>query len=57
MVYYGEHDNYVAVQYKSNYYYFLHWKPIRIYPLRVTLDKETRPYTPIGPTILVAWEE
>jgi hypothetical protein len=57
MVYYGEHDNYVAVQYKSNYYYFLHWKPIRIYPLRVTLDKDTRPYTPIGPTILVEWEE
>ncbi len=55
MLYYGPHDKYVAAQYKDKRYYFFHWKPVQVYTLGFTLDKDREPYKPIGPTMLVEW--
>lgn len=57
MLYYGLHDKYVAAQYKDKRYCFFHWKPVRVCALGFTLDKNREPYKPIGPTMLVEWNE
>ena len=57
MLYYGLHDKYVAAQYKDNRYCFFHWKPAQTHALNITLDKYREPYKPIGPTMLVEWNE